>query len=445
MVTLDDKHNFECVICHNGSNQAGSMDEAHSGLIHTPAHPQSMKKTCGPCHENQVTLARQSLHFTLHNEVNQVRQAFGAKEKLPSLLAIPSTEVPSSPLELVDDLLRRRCLRCHVYYQGDSYQETIHGIGCAACHLHYEGGKIQSHAFVKYPDDNQCLHCHYGNHVGSDYYGRYEHDFKWEYRTPYPNDGSYPDRPYGVEFHQLAPDIHQTRGIACIDCHPGSQLKQSGGHKKTTCETCHMWKNGSEPFLNNLVIEKDTLFLISKLDGKKHLVPVLKHPAHKTYGKKAACTVCHAQWSYNDKGSHLMRHDLADYAPWTYLSIQGSSEVEQLLETSYAYDEELPPIMTDKISGETRPGIWYKGFELRRWEAPLIGKDTDGKLKIFRPILDLHLSYVNQEEDVVFDSITSNDLQKGLRPYTPHTTGKAGTYYRQRLQENITPMAGPKL
>ena len=197
-----------------------------------------------------------------------------------------------------------------------------------------------------------------------------------------------------------------------------------------------MWEKGDKPFLKNLVIEEDILFLISRHDGKKHLVPSLKHPAHKKYGKKAACTVCHAQWSYNDKGSHLLRHDIEDYDPWTYLSIQGSFEVEQLL------DEELLPAMTDKISGETRPGIWYKGFELRRWESPLIGKDTDGILKVFRPILDLHLSYVNQEEKILFDSITSSDPGKGLLPYTPHTTGKAGIYYRQRLQENITPMTG---
>lgn len=423
------------------------MAEAHSGLIHAPAHPEYMESTCGRCHDNHVNIVQQSLHFTLHNEINTVRQTFGAKEKLPSLLDIPIKEIPSTPLELVDDLLRRRCLRCHVYYQGDSYgdsyKETIHGAGCAACHLTFQDGKMDSHIFVKYTEDNQCLHCHNGNYVGSDYYGRYEHDFKWEYRTPYPNDGSYPDRPYGVEFHQLSPDIHQTKGIACIDCHPGSQLKKNGEYKKTTCETCHMWEKGDKPYLKNLVFEKDTLFLISKHDGKKHMVPSLKHPAHKTYRKIAACTVCHAQWSYDDKGSHLIRQDIEDYDPWTYLSIQGSHEVEYILETSYAEDEELPPTMTDKISGETSPGIWYKGFELRRWELPLIGKDADGKLKIFRPILDLHLSYVNQEEEVIFDSITSSDPRKGLRPYTPHTTGKAGIYYRQRLQENITLMTGP--
>ncbi len=367
--------------------------------------------------------------------------AFGAKEKLASLLDIPVQESPSTPLELVDDLLRRRCLRCHVYFKGgsfnDSYKETIHGVGCAACHIQYQDGNLQSHAFVKYPDDNQCLHCHYGNYVGSDYYGRYEHDYKWEYRTPYPIDGSYAPRPYGVEYHQLAPDIHQIKGLACIDCHPGNQLKNSK-KKKTTCKTCHMWQKNDPAPLEHVTVEKNMLYLVSKITGKKHMIPKLNHPAHKTYADKVECTVCHAQWSYNDKGTHLIRHDIEDYDPWMYLSVQGSFEVEYLLETSYALDEELLPAMSDKISGETRLGIWYKGFELRRWESPLIEKDSDGIVKIFRPVLDLHLSYADQEEEVVFDSIKPNGKRGVLRPYSPHTIGKAGLYYWERLHKKVT-------
>ena len=44
---------------------------------------------------------------------------------------------------------------------------------------------MQSHAFST-PTDKQCLSCHYGNYVGGDYYGRYEHDFTGNTAPPTP-------------------------------------------------------------------------------------------------------------------------------------------------------------------------------------------------------------------------------------------------------------------
>jgi len=433
--TLDEVHNLDCTTCHAGNPEGISAEEAHTGMVAQPAHPDNMEKVCGPCHGEQVHHAAGSLHFTLANEVNMVRTAFGANKKISSLLAIPVVDPPVTALDLADDLLRRRCLRCHVYTPGDSYADTRHGTGCAACHLSFQDGEMQSHSFIRYPEDRQCLACHYGNHVGADYYGRFEHDYKWEYRTPYGIDGSYPDRPYGVEYHQLAPDIHRQAGIACIDCHSGAELK--GAAKKVTCEMCH--QDGAEqqwPEVN-VIRKNNTLYLLTKTDGRQLKIPSLHHPAHTKYRDKADCTVCHAQWTMNDKGLHLLRQDHEDYEPWSLLSVQGSWEVEYILETTLSGARNIPPLMTDKISGVTRPGIWYKGFELRRWEFPLIGRDSDGRLKTFRPLLDMHLSYSNEDEEVIFDSVPVINKKSEYQPYTPHTIGKAGIYYRKRLNENL--------
>ena len=435
---LDKNHDIGCTACHDGDDSAATAETAHAGLRSKPANPAAMAEVCGPCHTEMVKLAAHSSHFTLKNEVNMVRKAFGADTDLPSMVDIPIAPSPRNILELVDDLLRRSCLRCHVYYEGDQYLQTIRGTGCAACHLRFEDGEMVSHVFTA-PGDDHCLQCHYGNYVGADYYGRYEHDFKWEYRTPYQIDGSYPERPYGVEFHRLAPDIHQQKGMGCLDCHPGDQLKNAAT-TKTTCESCHLYRKGAALALANLVVEYDQLYIITGQSGRKLKVPRLRHTAHQRYRDKVACVVCHAQWSYNDAGSHLMRQDIDAYDLWTYLSIQGSSEVEMLLETSYANDFDIVPAMTDKITGDSRGGIWYKGFELRRWENPIIGRDRDGLIKIFRPLLDLHLSYVNEDDEVVFDGVAATDPWHGLRPYTPHTTGKAGLFYKQRLQQVTRPV-----
>ncbi|MBU0485784.1 MAG: hypothetical protein KKB30_14875 [Proteobacteria bacterium] len=446
---LDTFHNMECTECHHGNNLARQKEPAHHNLITKPAHPDNLQNSCGGCHPQTKNLD-DAIHFTLKNEVNIIRQAFGAQATLLSLTEIPVTQgSPTDPLALVDDLLRRRCLRCHPYFAGDSFTGTSRGSGCAACHLSFNAGSLLSHRFLKTPTDRQCLSCHYGNFVGADYYGGYEHDFKWEYRTPYLANGNYPDRPFGLEYHPLTPDVHQTAGLACVDCHGGRELMGKGHSdyatgksstaQKISCETCHSWQPGQPMPLPNLKQKNNRLILTTKLTEKELAVPSMQHEAHLLYGKKAACMVCHAQWSFNDLGVHLLRSDMDDYGPWEDLAVQGSSEVEQILLDSFTgADRGYLPQMTDKLTGEDRAGLWYKGFEIRRWESPIIGQGPDGRFQVMRPILDLHLSFINSEEEVIFDSIKSVSPKNGLRPYTPHTVGKAGTFYRQRLQDNST-------
>ena len=296
-IQLDANHLIACSRCHGGNAQATEQATAHQGLISKPSHPSFMQQTCGKCHFKLVQTAQHSLHFTLKNKVNTIRHHFGAAETLAQVLEIPEEEPPTTTLGLADDMLRRRCLRCHTYSAGDTYSGVTHGTGCASCHLPWKEGKMASHVFQK-PKDHQCLSCHYSNHVGWDYYGRYEHDFNWEYRTPYTMEtkSHYPDRPYGLEYHDLAPDIHQQAGLVCIDCH------RQPGHEQTDlqlrCTTCHGWKAAEKPGLDNLQIIDGSLQLQGAEDGKKHTVPLLKHPAHQKYGQEVNCQVCHGQWSF---------------------------------------------------------------------------------------------------------------------------------------------------
>ncbi|HBI15486.1 MAG TPA: hypothetical protein DDY20_08245 [Desulfobulbaceae bacterium] len=436
-VAVASPHDFACVECHRGDAAANQQEVAHAGLVARPAHPDQMRETCGVCHGDSVRQCADSLHFTLRNEVNQVRGHFGATEPLSNLTEIPVSPEPSIALELADDLLRRRCLRCHVFTPGDEYPLTLRGTGCAACHLAFAQGKLQSHQLLAKPTDQQCLSCHYGNAVGADYYGRYEHDYNWEYRTPYVTREPY-IRAYGVEYHDLVPDIHQQRGLACIDCHQGHQL-MAGGQNLLTCATCHRSpQNGNGPLPGNVTQDSSTLVLTSTRDGKKHVIPQLVHPAHAQYGQQVACQVCHAQWGFNDSTTHLLRSETDDFLPWERLTVQGSSALERLLEHNLnSGKEELPPVMRDGITGETRPGVWYQGFTQRRWENMLFGRDSDGVIKVFRPVLDLRLSAVASDGTVLLDSAAG--IGPGLLPYTPHTTGAAGLFYRHRFAGLLEP------
>jgi hypothetical protein len=435
-MSLDQAHSFECTVCHNGVITTRDKSIAHSDLIKRPAHPDNMGRTCGKCHQQQVEDTAHSLHFTLKKKVNLVRSAFGAEETLSSLTDIPISESPVTILDLADDLLRRRCLRCHPYFSGDRYPAIVRGTGCASCHLEFYEGKLVSHSFMKTPGDSQCLQCHYGNWVGFDYYGRYEHDMNDEYRTPYTTRHDY-FRPFGVEFHQLAPDIHQQKGLVCVDCHGGSELMGNQG-EPITCSDCHDKKR----LLNRLPIDainhnEDIYSLYSVGDGKKHPIPFMKHPAHSEYTDvDIACQVCHAQWAFNDQETNLLRNDLDEYDDFSRLTVQGSFEVENILKNNLDFDiDEISHSMTDKISGEERPGLWYKGFVTRRWENVTIGRDDSGRLQVMRPILDIRLSWIDEDEEVQFNAIEADTENSGMRPYTPHTTGKAGLFYKERIEQ----------
>lgn len=428
----DPKHQFSCMSCHKGNNQATDKKNAHQGYIPFPAHPDHLAQACGPCHAKIVDRIADTIHFTLSRSTNIFRKAFGATDDLAGFRQTPKKKAPTTVLELADDLLRRRCFRCHLYSSGDNYPAVAHGTGCAACHMAFIDGTPASHGWQK-PGDDQCLSCHYGNYVGFDYYGRFAHDFNAEYRTPFTTKEKH-FRPYGIEYHQLRPDIHQLRGMLCIDCHLGRELMEPGG-EKPSCKKCHQLETlqGSVPLHVEALQGR---YILHGRGGKDHPVPVMQHPAHKELDGTIHCQVCHAQWTFNDFGRHFLRSDTDDFAMWANLSVQGDLEVETIIDNNNNFDKtELPAQMTDKLTGDQEVGLWYKGFTMRRWETPLLGRDEKGNIAVMRPILDYRLSWIDEEENVRFDSIPSQAPGMGLRPYTPHTTGPTGLFYKERLTQ----------
>jgi hypothetical protein len=277
------------------------------------------------------------------------------------------------------------------------------------------------------------LACHYGNYVGFDYYGRFEHDFNYEYRTPFTTKNKY-FRPYGLEYHQLKPDIHQIRGLLCIDCHKGEELMKKGG-KKPSCEKCHSSKE-LQRSLPAEVENRQGLFILHGRDGKDHTIPLMQHPAHEGQTENITCQACHAQWTFSDFGKHFLRSDTDDFTAWANLSVQGSFELETILDNNNDFDKpELPAQMTDKLTGEPEIGLWHKGLTMRRWESPILGRDDKGRITTMRPILDYFLSWMDEEENVRFDSVQSQAPDMGMRPYVPHTTGPAGFFYKEHIEQ----------
>lgn len=439
-VDLDKDHRLDCLNCHIVIEDATRLPDEHPLVSSSPAHPDLAATTCGTCHQDEVEKVASNRHYLLTGHITSIRKAFGAEAELfpdeSQLSARPAAhEQPESVSQLVDDLLARRCLRCHVYTPGDEFGAVSRGTGCAACHLSFDEGRLSSHRFDLAPADDRCLSCHYGNHVGFDYHGRFEHDLNEEYRTPYMVSIDDP-RPFGVEYQRLSADVHQQAGLACIDCHGANHVMAEG--EPLLCIDCHDY-NEREKGPPALTMEGEKVVFSSSAAGSRHVVPQLAHPAHSRYGDRFSCQACHASWSFNDAPTHLVRIDHEEFDDFYKLSLDGSSEVLEIIASHILDDGDLlEPHMSDKFTGVDIAGIWFRGFGERRWEQVLLGQDSEGVVTTIRPILDLRLSWIDEDEESRFDNLEPVDDFLRSRPYAPHTIGKAGLFYETRIRPFLT-------
>jgi len=412
-VSLDAAHKMACTECHGGNGTASDFTRAHRGLNRWPARPETMKDSCGRCHLEEVKNASVSSHFTLEDEIGMVWKAFFPDAPIPSLFDLPAEDFPSSPEGIVGDLLRRFCLRCHVYYPGDDYASTKRGTGCAACHFKpaWKDGTLQ-HRFTGKVQDKACLSCHYGNFVGWDFVGRTEKDLPEDFFAPLVK-GRHIQRPYGVIWHEMTPDIHCTKGFSCTDCHSrgpcqGTNQTKPGTGFNRGCLKCHQEGKGTATFMDT------------------------KKPGHRAYDTElVACGTCHAVWTPLDKGRTLVRQDSPDFDEWAWLYIQGNSEVEETVEEmiTLPYFSRIA-LMTDKLTSQLRLGLWFQLFYERRFGPVILGEDENGRLQVMRPLLDLSISYVNFYGETVFDNLRPRNEGNpaGLTPYNPHTIGPADIF-----------------
>jgi len=495
--SLGKTHQFPCGRCHGGDEKAGLKEKAHQGLIPNPSSLDQALQRCGPCHRDQVRRVRGSLMATSAGEINPTRYLWGAqpREQKPFLnrplegyAGIPD---PVHSRQLVDDLLRRRCLRCHLNTRGMGRYGDWRAEGCAACHLPSgPDGLSQSgdraihslmndirqgkqpqrkgfplkHQFTRAVPTTQCLTCHNGHRLGMDYVGLAERDYEASYRFNAP-DGESPSLIYGLDPRRMPPDIHHEKGLGCIDCHNGREVMghgpvahRAGDQAAIRCQDCHgtpdrgpKTKRNPSPVggnegtggesvvdsrgnpLSNVCREAGGIILISRVTGKRHRIPTLNGPAipveHRIteHIQKMECHSCHAFWSYQDFGFHLIREDRADYQKWAALWMQNDPQIQELLRQNLPQPtgQWSPPRARDFIDGSLRTGIWYAGFSYRRLENPIFGINHRGRTSVFRPLSQFVVSQVNGKGQILMDSriLMTQDGKPGLgfNPYAPHT------------------------
>jgi hypothetical protein len=351
-----------------------------------PGDLRVVAKTCAPCHTTACDDLFKSLHCTTaghlsdglyENGATRERRTrfaiFPAKDAdgsvpphgYPELAGFPSADDPSRrPLLAghVSDLGRKSCMQCHLWSAGTAVRGRLgqdgnyRGGGCAACHVtyaddgisrsgdasidHFEPGHPLEHRFTSAPPTQTCTRCHFGDaSIGLSFRGLAQ---------------LVPGMPAGPEVKGttssllngvfyvndpavVPPDVHHEKGMHCIDCHTVRDVMGDGNlygfmeHAvEIECADCHgtfdevsslTTSRGSR--LEHLKVESGLVYLVSKVDGRRHFVPQAAHvidPSRPEYNPRAAramtpehegleCYACHAGWNVNFFGFHFDRNE----------------------------------------------------------------------------------------------------------------------------------------
>ncbi|NOX16236.1 MAG: hypothetical protein GXP61_09510 [Epsilonproteobacteria bacterium] len=344
--------------------------------------------SCATCHPKASKNCQKSIHYTLKKAINITRVAWGIKDSNVTIqtLPLPKKEI-KKPSDLVDDFLRRKCLKCHLGNKSSGEKGMNRGTSCLACHSpHQKNGKCQR----KKISMSKCLSCHNKEFVGGDYLGLFPKDYDKSYRAPLTKDGRYPPRKYGIDFHHLSSDIHFQKGMSCVDCHKKDDMQ---GIKKVSCTDCH-----------------------KKLSKKNHT----------SFHKKLACSTCHSSWNINSYELSVFRDDTNDYKKWRNLTLQEDGYLTNFLTKALRSKKKIPPKMPDWITHKFQDGIWYSGYRYRRWEHFNLANSKDGRIMIVRPLFQYRISYRDKNGKMILDDVSKIDGKKieVWLPYSPHTISK---------------------
>jgi hypothetical protein len=446
-------HDLACTSCHLGQGQAKDPETAHKGMAINPSSLDQAERACGPCHAGWPQKVKASPMASNMGIINQTRYLWGAAGDAlprfgvrsgPGLMALPA---PGQTGEPVDDFLRRRCLRCHLWARGADLNGARRSSGCAACHRPYENGKAPKvHGLTKKIPVSQCITCHAGCGAGVEYTGLIPRDARVPARFLADN----PERPrlwQGRTWRPMQPDLHYAAGMACIDCHPRPEVMGDGKirpaallHVGLRCATCHV-RPGKPPKeavtnfgvkLKHLRFTEQGLRLTGKLDGKTRNIPQLTNGAKAPVAHqvpehaRVACHACHSATNPADWGMMVQLETRSAFGIWKPIAAQGDPQVLALLSRPLPRPPALamPPATRDYLSGEVRPGLWIVSPFFRRFAWRIYGLSPDGRTMLLAPRFQYVVTRLDDEGRLLSRAwVPKPGL--GVTPWHPHTTRQA--------------------
>jgi hypothetical protein len=333
---------------------------------------------CIKCHQDKLKKCKNSNHYTLKNAINTIFKTFGFDTNY-TLQTLPNPKNAKNLKNLVTDMLRRKCMRCHL----NSKQINTTNNLCLSCHNSHQNALDAKKAK---PTQNKCLKCHNGEFIGTDYLGLFPKDYDKAYRAPIINDGTFKKPFLGSYYHNLSSDIHHQKSLSCISCHSGAKWE------KIECKKCH-----------NSLSEKN----------------------HKSYHKNISCNACHSAWMVSSYELHLLIDDTKNYKQWKRLTKQFDPYLENFLLNALK-NPNINPVMPDYLTNELKEGIWYMGWKFKRWENFILVKKSNGKIYLAKPQFQYFLTYKDKNGLLIFNNISEYNGTKfeAFLPKAPHTITK---------------------
>ncbi|HEX9078313.1 MAG TPA: cytochrome c3 family protein, partial [Desulfuromonadaceae bacterium] len=261
-----------CVSCHGGDPAEKDGKKAHAGMRGpgNPSGPRFWEKSCGPCHPYQLQRVRSTIMATNTGMIRNIQLTWEGEDgkayavtggTLPGAAGERRKLLPVAELDnLSGELYRKFCSRCHVGAENGESFSASHGAGCAACHFPfndtatYAGGDramrgkspySASHRLEPLPDNGVCLRCHSrSGRIAFSYQGLYDGN---NGLVPTKNGLPGPVMASGDRnLTHIAPDIHFSAGMDCIDCHTSRDVMGDGYYYRNMylqtevrCEDCH--------------------------------------------------------------------------------------------------------------------------------------------------------------------------------------------------------------
>jgi hypothetical protein len=259
-----------CASCHGGDVFTLHKARAHAGMELIPGNLRTAARRCGQasCHASIVPRVERSVMSTMSGIVAIDRAVFGEGDGAPEH---GTADVRQLGRTRADTHLRQLCASCHLGRAKTALGangEDARGGGCNACHLVYSAAA--SEALQRYEREKaegrheaplvhpalsldigsgQCFGCHSrSGRISTSYEG-------WSERHEPPEEASGPTGlqtsqfrrlPDDRVFERVIPDVHQERGLDCIDCHTANEVMGDGvaharkrDQLRVTCEDCH--------------------------------------------------------------------------------------------------------------------------------------------------------------------------------------------------------------
>ena len=461
---IDDAHpkkTLACTTCHRGDATATDAKKAHAGMYPNPSDLRVVDHTCGKCH--QAITAKVKSSIMAHRSGTQsgtlfpnglqptkenVRFAMAPVATTPGLPLPKDHPLPTGAVPRLDplptfkesgdvfmDLLRKECTSCHLWTPAKAVKGNFRATGCAACHMPYaENGRSQSkdvamnpekigrplrHRLTKQVPVTQCATCHNGG-------SRAAMNFRGMMEAPPAGRETFTydqDLLHGHVYSEQTPDVHFTRGMACIDCHTEREVHGDGQvyrkrhyEVELRCETCHgtpgklatgvtaQGRRLRNLFLPSGANSTGLVTLLSKLTGQLHTVPQLAALSRQPAGHsamhlaKTECFTCHTAWAPTCYGCHIKM----DYT---------------------AYRNPVD-VAFDHLSGQHAKQGWFlltAGVRFADPE-PVLGVNWRGKVVPFVPRAQPLFTYVNPAGKTEYEF---KKFGFAHNPIVPHTVVRA--------------------